>query len=119
MLLFVFVILPGLIAGYALILRPILHRIPPLAAFYEKADGFWAKVWAICGNSLTVAWSYLVGGVGVALTLLDPVANMLGDPDLKTQIAAAFQSNPRALGVAMFVISVVTIAARLRTIARG
>ncbi len=119
MLLFLFVILPGLITGYALILRPVLHSIPALEVFYEEADGFWAKVWAICGNSLTVAWSYAVGGVGVALSLLDPVASMLGDPDLKTQIASALQANPKALGIAMFVISLVTIAARLRSIAKG
>ena len=119
MLLFLFVILPGLVAGYALILRPLLHRIPAFAAFYAQADGFWSTAWAYCGKSLTVAWGYLLGGAGAALTMVQPIATMLGDPELKNQIAGALQSNPQVLGYVLFGISVVTIAARLRSIMQG
>lgn len=119
MLMFLCLILPGLIAGYALIARPLLHRIPAFAAFYAEADGFWAKVWALCGNSLTVAWGYIVGGAGVALTAIGPIATMLGDPELKTQITSTLQGNPQVLGYVMFGISVITIAARLRSIIGG
>lgn len=113
---FLFLILPGLIAGYALILRPLLHRIPAFAVFYANADGFWGKIWALCGNSLTVAWSYVVGGIGAALALLTPVASLLGDPGLQGQVTDALKSNPQVLGYVMFGISVITIAARVRSI---
>lgn len=115
-LLFLFVILPGLVAGYALILRPMLHKIPAFAAFYAEADGFWEKVWALCGNSLTVAWGYLLGGVGAMLGLLQPIANLLGDPGLQGQVTDALKSNPQVLGYVMFGISVITIIARVRSI---
>ena len=71
-------IVPGLVVGYALLLRPILHKVPVLAAFYAEADGFWAKVWASCGKSATVAWGYALGGLGSAMALLDPLANAVG-----------------------------------------
>jgi hypothetical protein len=56
-------IIPGLIVAYALILRPFLHKIPALQVFYAESDGFWAKVWACCGKSVTVAWGYLLGAL--------------------------------------------------------
>src|SRR5262245_45168529 len=98
-------IVPGLIAGYALILRPLLHKIPAFKAFYEEADGFWAKVWAYCGNSATVAWSYVVGGIGAALGLLQPLATLVGDPGLQQQVTDSLKSNPQVLGWVMFAIS--------------
>lgn len=107
-------IVPGLICAYALILRPILHGIPAFAKFYAEADGFWAKVWAWCGNSVTMLWGYILGGVGSAFALLDPIASALGDPGLKDQITSALQANPKILGYVLTGISVVTIAARVR-----
>lgn len=118
-LLLLILILPGLVVLYALVLRPLLHRIPALAKFYADADGFWAKVWAICGNSTTLAWSYIVGGIGSAFALLDPISSVLGDPDLKTQVANLLQSNPQVLGYVTIGISAITIAARLRSIGKA
>jgi hypothetical protein len=112
-------IVPGLIVAYAMILRPLLHRIPEFQKFYAEADGFWAKVWAICGKSVTVAWSYIVGGVGASFALLDPIASALGDPQLNSQVSGALQSNPRFLGYFAIGVSVITIAARLRSISKG
>ena len=112
-------IVPGLVVGYALLLRPILHKVPALAAFYAEADGFWAKVWASCGKSATVAWGYALGGLGSAMALLDPLANAVGDPALKDQVTTALQSNPKILGYLTIGISVITIAARWRSIAKG
>ena len=118
MLAFVFIV-PGLIIGYALVLRPFLRRVPALQASYAAADGFWAKVWAYCGRSVTVTWGYLLGGFGSAMAMLDPLANAVGDPDLKDKVTALLQSNPRVLGYLTIGISVITIAARLRSIAKG
>lgn len=112
-------IMPGLACGYALILRPLLAKIPALQKFYAEADGFWAKVWALCGNSVTIAWSWLLAGIGTALGAIDPIATALGDPDLKGQVANALQSNPKILGYVMTGISLVTILARLRSISKS
>lgn len=112
-------ILPGLIVGYALFLRPVLRALPQFKTFYAEADGFWQKVWALCGNSATVAWSYAVQAVGWALQWIDPIASMVGDPDLRTQITTTLQANPKFLGYVLMGISAITIAARLRSIGKA
>lgn len=119
MLIFLILILPGLIVAYALLLRPMLARIPAFAQFYSEANGFWAKVWAWCGNSFTIAWSKIVGGIGAGLMLLDPIASALGDPDLKTQATNILQSNPKVLGYFLMGVSVITIAARIRSLGKS
>lgn len=112
-------IVPGMACLYALILRPLLHKIPALQKLYAEADGFWAKVWAMCGKSVTVAWVYIMGGVGSALALIDPIASSLGDPDLKTQVTVMLQSNPKYIGYFTITVSLITLAARLRSIAKA
>jgi hypothetical protein len=114
-----FFILPGLIAGYFMFLRPVLHAMPALKQFYDDADGFWAKVKALAGNSLTVAWGYFMAGVGFVAQWIEPLGNMVGDPDLKSQISETLQANPKILGYVLMGISAMTIAARLRSIAKG
>ncbi len=111
-------ILPGLIAGYALFLRPVLRALPQLKDFYAEADGFWAKAWAVCGKSVTVVWGLVLQLLGQALQWIDPIANMLGDPELRTQITETLGANPKLLGYVLMVISFVTIAARLRSFAK-
>jgi len=111
-------VVPGLIAAYFMFLRPILHGIPQLAKFYQQADGFWAKVSAIAGHSATLAWSYAVMGVGWLLQWTDPIASLFGDPDFKTQVTDALQTNPKVLGYVLMVISAITIAARMRSIGK-
>ena len=112
-------IVPGLAVTYAFILRPLLHRIPALKTFYEQADGFWAKVWALCGKSLTMAWSYLLAAGGTVFAMLDTLASYAGDPALGDQVKTALQDNPKILGYVMMAISVITIAARLRSISKS
>jgi hypothetical protein len=119
MITFLFLILPGLIAGYFLFLRPVLHALPQFKKFYDEADGFWAKVSALGGHSITIAWGYFMAGVGVVAQWIEPIGNMVGDPDLKAQITDTLQANPKILGYVLMGISAVTIAARLRSIAKG
>src|SRR4051812_38044727 len=102
---FALAVVPGLVAAYALLLRPILRRIPAFQTFYAEADGFWAKVWAICGQSVTVLWGYVLGGIGSGLALLDRIAPAVGDADLKDKVTQALQSNPRMLGYILASIS--------------
>lgn len=109
-------IVPGLLAAYALVARPLLKKIPTFANFYNEADGFWGKVWALSGKSLTVLWGLVLAACGSALQLLDMLGTALGDPglNLKAQITDALKDNPALLGYAMMAISFITIAARLR-----
>jgi len=109
---------PGLIVGYFLFLRPVLRALPQLKEFYAEADGFWAKVWALCGRSITMVWALVLQGVGQALQWVDPIASALGDPDLRTQITDTLQTNPKVLGYVLMAISMITLAARLRGIGK-
>ena len=111
-------ILPGLIVGYALFLRPVLRALPQLKDFYAEADGFWGKVWALCGKSVTIVWAFFLQAVSWLLQWIDPIANMVGDPDLRMQITETLGANPKLLGYVLMVISAVTIAARLRSFAK-
>lgn len=109
-------IVPGLVVAYAFLLRPILHRVPKLKAFYDEADGFWAKVWALCGKSVTVLWGLIVAAVGSAFSLLTPLATALGDPDLKAQVTTALANHPDIAGDVTIGFAVITILARFRTL---
>lgn len=111
-------IIPGLAAAYFIFLRPVLHAIPAFKEFYDEADGFWQKVWALCGNSITLAWSYFLAGVGFIMQAVEPVATALGDPDIKQQVTDALGANPKILGYIAMAISAITIAARLRSISK-
>lgn len=112
-------ILPGLIVGYALFLRPVLHALPQLKQFYADADGFWQKVWALSGKSVTIVWGLFLQAVSWLLQWIDPIANMVGDPDLRTQITETLGANPKLLGYVLMGISAITIAARLRSFAKA
>lgn len=108
------------IIGYALILRPILHRIPAFQDFYAEADGFWAKVWAYCGKSVTIAWSYVLGGVGLGFSLLDKFGSAIGDPDLNLQqkVVDVLKDHPQVAGWVVFAFGLITLFARVRSIAK-
>lgn len=116
MISFLFLTLPGLLVAYVLFLRPELKK--HFGKFYVEADGFWAKVWALCGKSATVAFSYFVQVVGWLLQALDPIASFFGDPDLRQQLTDALQANPQVLGYVLMAISAITLFARLRSIVK-
>src|SRR6185503_18956531 len=111
-------VMPGLIAVYLMFLRPRLASYPAFKNFYAEADGFWAKVWAICGKSLTIAWSYVLGLVGLAVNQLDTVAATLGDPNFKQQVSDFLHADPKYMGYFLMVVSGITIASRLRSIGK-
>lgn len=114
---FLFLVLPSLIVAYVMILRPLLHRIPAFAKFYADADGFWEKVWALCGNSLTMMWGHILTLGGISLGVLDYVAPLVGDPDLKAQVQSILQplvSNPKYGGAVVIAVGIITMAVRLR-----
>jgi hypothetical protein len=118
-LLWLILIVPGLVCGYAFFVRPILRAVPQLKGFYAEADGFWAKIWAVCGKSATMAWSYIMALIGSVMQAVEPIASMLGDPDVKQQVTDALGANPQLLGYVLMGISAVTIASRLRSLAKA
>jgi hypothetical protein len=109
-------IAPGLFAAYFMFLRPELKTFPAFVKFYQNADGFWAKIWAVCGKSLTMAWGYFLAAIGLCLDRLDDIATTLGDPNFKQQVADFLHSDPKYLGYFAMLVSFVTIAARVRKI---
>lgn len=112
-------IVPGLLCAYVIILRPILHALPALKSFYDEANTCWGKVWALVGRSVTVIWGLLLTIIGAIFQWLDPIASALGEPEFKAELMEVLKSNPRYLAYAMMGISAVTIAARLRSVAKS
>jgi hypothetical protein len=97
--------------AHALLPRPVLEAIPAFKAFYDQADGFWQKAWALCGKSVTVMWCYALAAVGFVMQWIEPLATALGDPDIKQQVTETLQANPKVLGHVLMGISAVTAAA--------
>lgn len=78
----------------------------------------WSRLKALCLNSLTIAWGYCLAFAGAALQGLDPLADALGDPNLKDQISASI-GDARTAGRVLLGISVITMIARLRSLRKG
>ena len=76
-----------------------------------------ARLKAVCLHSVTIAWSYCVALAGALASIIDDLADALGDPGVKDQISSAI-GDVKTTGRIMLVISVVTIIARLRTLRR-
>lgn len=112
-------ILPGIVAAYFMFLRPVLKALPAFTKFYAEAETIEQKLWAVCGKSLTMAWSYLLGFIGGLLNQLDSIATTLGDPNFKQQVIDFLHADPKALGYFAMAVSAVTIASRLRSIAKA
>jgi hypothetical protein len=109
------------IVAYVLMLRSLLHKLPLLAGFYARANGFWAKVWALFGRSATVAWGYLVAASATVMQALSELARVLGDPslDLKSQLIEILKDYPAAVSGIGIAFGLITITVRLRTIGRS
>ena len=78
-------------------------------------EPLFAKVKTFCLNSLTIAWSYFLAFLGLMLQFVDAAGDVLGDPAIKDQVSAAI-GDPTWAGRVLLVISMVTLAARLRSI---
>jgi hypothetical protein len=76
------------------------------------------KLKTFCLNSLTVAWGYLLAFIGVILQLVDAAGEVLGDPGIKDQVSAAI-GDPTWAGRVLLAISIVTLAARLRSVRKS
>lgn len=72
------------------------------------------RIKAVCLNSLTIAWGYVLAIIGGMMSVIDGIGDSLGDPSLKDQISAA-TGDAKIAGRILLVISVITILARLRS----
>jgi hypothetical protein len=115
-LIFLALTLPGVLVAYVLFVRPVLHAMPTFQRFYAEADGFWQKVWALCGRSVTLAFAYIIQAISWLLQWIDPIASFLGDPDFRQQLTDALQANPKLLGWVLMAISAMTIYVRVRAL---
>ncbi len=109
--------IPGLVVAYFLFLRPELHAMPRFKSLYDRADGFWATVWALCGKSITMAFSYFIQALSWALQWMDPIASFFGDPDMRQQLTETLSADPKILGYVLMFVSACTIAARVHGLA--
>ncbi|MBR1249411.1 hypothetical protein JQ609_21090 [Bradyrhizobium sp. AUGA SZCCT0169] len=73
------------------------------------------RIKAFCLNSLTIAWSYFLAVLGLLLQLVDAAGDFLGDPAIKDEVSAAV-GDPTWAGRVLLAISIVTLAARLRSL---
>ena len=73
------------------------------------------RIKTACLSSLTIAWGYCLAFAGVALQVVDYIADPLGDAELRSQIASAV-GNPTIAGRILLGISLITIVARLRSL---
>ncbi|WP_027584220.1 hypothetical protein [Bradyrhizobium sp. Ai1a-2] len=109
----------GGVVGYLLILRPILQSLPIFAKFFAEEKTFAGKAWAVCGRSASILWSYILALLGGLWSLLDPLAQVLGDPDLKAQILDSLKDHPQIVGNVVLGIAGITLVSRLRSIRKG
>jgi hypothetical protein len=77
-----------------------------------------SRIRSACFNSLTIAWSYFLAVAGALLHVIDYLADPLGDPAIRDQIAAAI-GDTRMTGRILLGISLITIIARLRSLRRA
>jgi hypothetical protein len=76
-----------------------------------------ARIKAACLHSMTIAWSYCIALAGALASIIDDLADAMGDPSVKDQINSAI-GDVTTTGRIMLAISIVTIIARLRTLRR-
>ena len=115
---FFLLVTPGLVVFYFLFVRPYLYELPAFKQFYDDANGFWAKVWALCGKRVELAFAYIVQFVGWVLQVIDPIASFFGDPDLRQQLTDGLQANPKVLGFVLMAISALTIVVKVRNLSK-
>lgn len=111
-------IAPGALVAYFLFLRPRLAALPVFKRFFAEADGFWQTAWALCGKSLTLAFSYFIQLLSWGLQWMDPIAAFFGDPDMREQLTETLKADPKIMGYVLMFISFCTIAARLHGMAK-
>jgi len=112
------IVVAAFAVAYVFLIRPFLHSVPKLKAFYDEADTFWGKVWALVHRSATVAMSYIILAGGTIFNQLDTIASAVGDPDLKTQVSTFLSADTKVLGYFLMGTALLTLAARLRSIAK-
>jgi hypothetical protein len=69
-------------------------------------------------SSLTIAWGYCLALAGAVMQAIDVIADGLGDPALRDQIAVAV-GDAKTVGRILLGISIVTILARLRSLRKA
>ena len=86
-----------------------------IAVRYRQSEGAtWARIVHTAEGSATVLWAYITAAGGFVLQLAGQGADMLELPGMKDQIQALLK--PEWVGGFLFLVGLVTVAARLRTL---
>jgi hypothetical protein len=85
------------------------------AAIWKTITSPFRAFWRLAFRKLTIAWSYLGIAGSVAASQLDWLGQIVGDPEIKQQIADALKDHPEYLGYVTGAIFAITILARARS----
>lgn len=85
--------------------------------FQTETGSTWQKLLAATKDSATVLWSYIVGGAGMLIMSADKLADALNMPQVTSFIQQYL--SPTSVGIAMCVIAIITVIARLRTLGQA
>ena len=83
---------------------------------YRKGVGTqWERLIAAARNSATMLWSKFVLVLSAIVSQLDNLADLLGQPDMKTYIQTLI-GNPKIVAVVMAMIAIISMISRARTL---
>ncbi|HET9904976.1 MAG TPA: hypothetical protein VFQ27_14870 [Xanthobacteraceae bacterium] len=111
-----FAALVGAALIYVLFLRPALERCGLVRRLPDKVATWRDRIADAVRHSATIAWGWLCVFFGTAWGLVQQAADVLGDPEIKTQVMALIP--PEWVWLVVIAFGVVTIVARLRTARR-
>lgn len=106
----------GAVIGYVAFLRPVLETVPVFREMYRQESTVLGKLWAVCGRSASILWSYFLTALAALWGMIDPLAEALGDPNLRDQLLGGLKGHPAIVGYVVFGVAGVTLVARVRSI---
>jgi hypothetical protein len=117
MVVLVFLALLVLALCYVIYARPCLERRQWVRPLPGAAESLRNRLRVAVRGSLTMVWAWLVGFFGTAMLLIDWLAGMTADPEIKAQVLVLLP--PGAVPYVIIAIAIVTGLARMRTARKG
>jgi hypothetical protein len=100
---------------FTVCLAAIAYGVVRVAVRYRASTGTtWERVLATAEGSATVLWSYIVAAGGLVMQLAGQGAEIFNMPEIKDGIMKLLK--PEWVGGFLFLIGVMTVIARLRTL---
>jgi len=91
-------------------LRPVLRGDAAVQEVLCRGRWLLGKVWAVCGKSATLAWSYILVGIARWCSSSIPWRAAARRSRPQESVTNTLQADPKILGYVMMAISAITIA---------